>query len=1255
MQTRQILALHSNEPTAEWGDGPLGRVSAQLLAAFQAKEAARLGAAETNSVLAGKGPVLAALQRRFAEESAAQLFDVAMPMATRQDFREVLREASLNAPKDRGLKVAAKHAEQLWLRDQSGVLAVGDVARFRAHYSSEYPRTTVAAVLDAELPKIGFNTLPVQKLAQLALSIQGSSQEDLEHSYTTIVRMNGLDSDKTEHKRARAYLRGLVNLAEEDNSRTASMEGSALERTLQRMATGDDEILRSVTAAPGEVDEHAMQELELYLENTGELHNQKKSIIENLQRKMKSGRYDPQLAPKLWMYWVDAGAKGYVKEFGGPGDSVQMMFPRPLRMALATQLAAHYEQAIQSGEYGPIEKSSQLEGLDDAPMEDSMEPIDDAPMDDLLDPEPAVEVDSPITGEPLSLELGMSMEPDDVEGLAHFGQLDDFSDDGGFMGDGVDDGDIPMADEGAGETSATIEDPSAPGEFIDVTLTPAGEEEESALVPAPMDVPMATEAARKSTFSVFAIRAGQRGKEPIDSVSAASMPLALAAIGARLAEVGSSDYQVRAPADEFRRHALIVLDAAAGNHLYVVAEGAKKPSKSTPSKSAPPKGVDMEPAISGQPDDVVSVGADGGKTLTASAVESKLLADEAVTAGAWKIFVNASGDVELQKSGKRIIAKSLVEMDEVISTFIIRAGVTAPPVAKAASYELSALMLVGCQGCGGLDEYLMPKVAAPVKCARCLTETPARVIAAQLQARPVTPGYVLVTDIPGEDKAMNARRLLMAMREVHPSAQGDVREDGRLEVSLRSIDERALSRIRNVLASKFGVHHQLTRAAKTAQVAGTPEKPPMMGVNIAPAAQPPSAPTYTPPTPAINPPLGLATPAPQPQQMAPSPQSQQVGPAQTPGISLQMPVPTQTNVTPAKTGFKVVYRSEDGRSRAMPVEARDEGMARRIFASYRGDVEVLSVTAQALPPDMPPEVLPPGEGAEAPPPSEGFAGPSQQMQTISPEIKEAIGAAMMTFRNSGIDVASGVKTFQTQFKKLIERFGDETAPARQALGAEIIRAAQNAWSRPALLEMAAARTAGDTEFPAHLVDQAHPGGHGNDFLEDGVDEFVEAGPGMSVRTEDDLDMPDDAERVELGYPVKGQRQAADGKPGKPGKMPLPSGIKVQQPPRVSIPKNVLGPDSEGDDPAVMSPKVKTQHGSPGGKLSPTQMGGGEEDLDPKVMNPKKPPADGSYGLVGKGTSLSDTKLGPDSQTGNNSTTKQWDSVSKGAPKNIRSK
>lgn len=96
------------------------------------------------------------------------------------------------------------------------------------------------------------------------------------------------------------------------------------------------------------VDETAARELDLYAENTSELYGQFKSIIANLKHKIAAGKYNARLAPRLWLYWYDAAARRYTKEFGG---DVKTMFPKALRVQLATERAREEYARIKRGEY----------------------------------------------------------------------------------------------------------------------------------------------------------------------------------------------------------------------------------------------------------------------------------------------------------------------------------------------------------------------------------------------------------------------------------------------------------------------------------------------------------------------------------------------------------------------------------------------------------------------------------------------------------------------------------------------------------------------------------------------------------------------------------------------------------------------------------------------------------------------------------------------------------------------------------------
>ena len=96
------------------------------------------------------------------------------------------------------------------------------------------------------------------------------------------------------------------------------------------------------------VDAAAARELYLFMQNERSLMRQRDSIIKNISRKMKSGKYDHKQAPKLWMYWVDNGAKEYDKTYSSPGVRT---FDKDTKMSVAIQLADEYKAEIELGNY----------------------------------------------------------------------------------------------------------------------------------------------------------------------------------------------------------------------------------------------------------------------------------------------------------------------------------------------------------------------------------------------------------------------------------------------------------------------------------------------------------------------------------------------------------------------------------------------------------------------------------------------------------------------------------------------------------------------------------------------------------------------------------------------------------------------------------------------------------------------------------------------------------------------------------------
>lgn len=127
-------------------------------------------------------------------------------------------------------------------------------------------------------------------------------------------------------------------------SQEKDLDAKSYEGVLQEAADWIDaapELSRNGRATT--VDPVAARELDLYIANTFELVGAKdsigKSIDANLTRKLKSGKYDPSLAPKAWQHLVDKGAERYQKEFG----SGSPIFNAATRRQVAEDFARAWE------------------------------------------------------------------------------------------------------------------------------------------------------------------------------------------------------------------------------------------------------------------------------------------------------------------------------------------------------------------------------------------------------------------------------------------------------------------------------------------------------------------------------------------------------------------------------------------------------------------------------------------------------------------------------------------------------------------------------------------------------------------------------------------------------------------------------------------------------------------------------------------------------------------------------------------------
>lgn len=749
-------------------------------------------------------------------------------------------------------------------------------------------------------------------------------------------------------------------------------------------------------------------------------------------------------------------------------------------------------------------------------------------------------VDSPITGQPMMLELETAEQAEsegeempgamddiglgdaddneaddmydlddaDLDGMDIMGQLDDMAGDSAAM-------DVPMGPEPS-ESIAVIKDPTDPdGGDLEVVLRPVEAEEpavpaaenEGELAHAAANAPTSlSEAlgvkpdycpdhgehcdgkhddANKVAFAVYAYSAGKRADLPLDEFRSVGMAGALR----RLASFGVRG-EVRSRPETFARDAIIILDRTKGEYLHVTA-----------SEHGGDAAFEVEPQAQ-QDAAMPSVPADGaaalqlesmGKAKKASReqlrdIEGQLLSGKTIKQAGWSLSINDDAEVELTYEGRMARTASLRALDEVIDDFVARSE---PLTVKTAAstekrYTVSELFAVKCASCGSVDEYVAPDAAADLVCGSCSFETPAKRVAQLFsESNPVT-GYIVVADVPeGEDprdRNITARRIVSALQHVVADAHGTLRSDSKLEVVLPTSDPRRLNRARRVLEDRYGLKE----------------------FDITPVAAP-TATTHT---------------------------------------------------------ARFVVAFEGGEA---PVEAADEATARRVFARFNPGVEVKSITAQMMGDEMP--GMPEGGGEAAPLPVEQQldAGPpadgammSGGTPHLSPPEQDALRAALTHYRNQGLGPMSALDQLGNQYSELIDKYGDKTDMQRHMIEAEAMRLAAEVWTKPAILSI-------------------------------------------------------EAQKVNMG-------------------------------------------ESADDDASSMTPGggIKSQHAPQGQFADGDMTGHGADDKDPGDFGADKPKAQHDA-KDQKGTSLSSTDMGKDSDTGESKTTRSMDSVSKGAPKNVRSK
>lgn len=186
------------------------------------------------------------------------------------------------------------------------------------------------------------------------------SNEQLQGSVESLKRLvSELGKEPKGQSDNHAFYFKLANL-EETLSKIEGC-GCATEADIAAFHTTASDLFVEVTGMTikAAVDKDVLEDLDVFMENTGSLDTKKMTIINNLKRKIEAGTYDKNQAPRAWMHWIEDGIKAYVREFS---VNPRSMFPMDLKNALADRLAKRYEEAIKNGDFGAVTPKTASEG-----------------------------------------------------------------------------------------------------------------------------------------------------------------------------------------------------------------------------------------------------------------------------------------------------------------------------------------------------------------------------------------------------------------------------------------------------------------------------------------------------------------------------------------------------------------------------------------------------------------------------------------------------------------------------------------------------------------------------------------------------------------------------------------------------------------------------------------------------------------------------------------------------------------------------
>ena len=143
------------------------------------------------------------------EALRASMLNQTSPLVDKFSAYQTAKKYASQTGADGGLRALAQHLRVQWEGDRDGFFSAADLVRMREHFSKSFGRTAAIDLLSNAIPRAGVGDLPVRRLQQFASQIRHQAD------YEAICRQAGLDGNRPDQVRARAYLRALVRRAAE--------------------------------------------------------------------------------------------------------------------------------------------------------------------------------------------------------------------------------------------------------------------------------------------------------------------------------------------------------------------------------------------------------------------------------------------------------------------------------------------------------------------------------------------------------------------------------------------------------------------------------------------------------------------------------------------------------------------------------------------------------------------------------------------------------------------------------------------------------------------------------------------------------------------------------------------------------------------------------------------------------------------------------------------------------------------------------